>query len=834
MPNWKFVAAGVFAAFALVLSVSAAAAAVMRPEWAIGPGGGQWWQPAPGNHVFGVAIVVAWGLSWLSFSVGRGVRTFRPRDWLVLQAALTLGFGFASYGPCLGNSNVISVPMWVLNLFVGQVEEAAIGPGAAACPGEYPLAFQVARLLGIGTTALGGVAFLASLSRGLLDRVWVWWASDIDVVAGLNERSVPLIEALVAQRRRERRVRPWYVERWWERVSRRLPGIGGVVVVRRDRDDPLLAEVEAMGVRVIVGDPQDQELHRLVMRRFRKGQVSVRRLFAVSDSQQRNAATVQAALTALTGFGRSTSDAWLDQEFVPRLVARFDDARESRAFRLAHLDVPGCFVDAMSSDELLARELVARFRADRADTAVLVGDSPLTVALLDELALRCALAALPRDDGTAASAGVARPPAAVAVCAATASQIKAEWETLGPSDAAARPLQLTACTGDWEDVVAGLRSAGRRVAVVITRDDGTALSRALRVNRLHPSASVYCWTPTASGVEADTDATGRGVVRIGPTLLQRGGVPEDSWGVLAGAVHDQNRNPDSPRPADRTWGDPVAEPEVRLPDFYREDTLRRQRWVLQLVARQGYAWRPRQPWDAEPALPEDVLGRVAHREHDRWCQWRLAHRWRWAPASADRLSMDRARQNANLVDWDTGSGRPDGAGLNQAALDKLIKGNIEDVSKILTHLYHWGVVPGRLYQRTGTVHATRLAAARSWTTQEGSLLAVAAGDWWVENEDPATGKPLPGTGRGVAASEMFRLHRALDADAGRYQRLGTVTAVQLATPVTIPSLEGPVDAQPGDWVVTDHSGNSWPVPNATFRATYTPIPAPYTQGSSAV
>jgi len=825
MPNWKFVAAGVFAAFALVLSVSAVAAAVMRPEWAIVPGGGQWWQPALGNHVFGVAVVVAWGLSWLSFSVGRGVRTFRPRDWLVLQAALTLGFGFASYGPCLGDSNVISVPMWVLNLFVGQVEEAAIGPGAAACPGEYPLAFQVARLLGIGTTALGGVAFLASLSRGLLDRLWVWWASDIDVVAGLNEWSVPLIEALLAQRRRERRVRPWYVERWWERVSRRLPGIGGVVVVRRDRDDPLLAEVEALGVRVIVGDPQDPELHRLAMRRFRRGQVAVRRLFAVADSQERNAATVRAALTALSEFARSTSGAaWLEQEFVPRLVARFDDARESRAFRLNHLDVPGCFVDAISSDELLARELVARFRADRADTAVLVGDSPLTVALLDELALRGALAALPRDDGTAAPAGVAPPPASVAVCAPTASQIKAEWETLGPADLAARPLELTACTGDWEDVVAGLRSDGRRVAVVVTRDDGQALSRALRVNRLHPSASVCCWTPTASGVEVGTDGV-RGVVRIGPTLLQRGGVPEDSWGVLAGAVHDRNRDPASPRPADRAWGDPIDDPETRLPDFYREDTLRRQRWVLQLVAQQGYAWRPRQPWDADPTLPEKALASVARREHDRWCQWRLTHRWRWAPPSADRLAMDRARQNANLVGWDTGNGRPDGAGLAQTDLAKLIKRNNEDVSKVLTHLYHWGVVPGRLYQRTGIVHATRLTAARSWTTQDGSSLTVASGDWWVEDLDPDTGQPRPDTGRGVAAAEFPKLHQELDAAAGRYQRRGTVTAVRLGGEATVRSLEGSVHAQPGTWVVTDSTGNSWAVPASTFMASYEEVPA---------
>lgn len=801
-----WLAASLLGAAALVPTVSMAVAAYLRPDWALTAGvPHEWWRPAPDNHLLAVGTLLLWGAAMLAFSRARGVRRFLTGEWMVLQAVLTLVLGAAAYSPCLGTANWVSLPMWLLNLFAGQMDAVVIGPLSTVCGGEYPLAFQVARFLGIGTIALAGIALLVNASRTQLDRRWAHRARDIDVVAGVNELSLDLIEALVAARRQEPGITPFYRETPWEWLSRRLRRSRRVLVIRANREDPLLAKAEALGARVYDGDPSDvQVLKRVLLRRG--GDVSAHRFFAVTTSQARNADILQAALAATAGHRRQDPTSWLSQPYVPRLVARFDDVREARDFRLDHLDEVGCFVDALSSDELLAREIVARVRDTDTDVVAIIGDTPLTVALLDEFVLRRAFARAV-ESHRRVPPSPPRPQRTV-VCAPGAGQILAEWQaTRAPSDLV-EPMVVQPAEGDWETTVVALGRSRSRLAVIVTDETALARSQAGRASRLLPGAPVFCRAAKASGVEFGT--LGRhAVIRFGTTLLQTGGVPEDSWTVLAREAHARSSGTAASRPGSRPWGDPTGGARGRLPDFYREDSLRRQRWVLQATALAGYSWRALRSGDPIPDVPNALVGLLAHAEHERWSAWRIRNRWTRGDPSGDRAVMDQKRQNPNLVAW-------------HDAGPELRRQNTDDIRWFIDRFREWGIVPVRRFTRRGLVVARPLTEARTWTTRAGSVLRSEAGDWWVEDVPDPEAAPEAGSGRGVAAAEFERLYRPVDAERGLYQRQGTVTAVRVTQPMQVATLEGQATAQPGDWLVTDDGGDSWPVPDAVFQAGYRP------------
>lgn len=116
----------------------------------------------------------------------------------------------------------------------------------------------------------------------------------------------------------------------------------------------------------------------------------------------------------------------------------------------------------------------------------------------------------------------------------------------------------------------------------------------------------------------------------------------------------------------------------------------------------------------------------------------------------------------------------------------------------------------RQYRRVGEVTARRLDADLSWSTKHGDLLQGRAGDWVVESAD--------GGQRTVRDDEFASLYEAVGG--GRWRRTGTVTAHQVRQQVIVSTLEGPAQAEPGDWIVTSPDGSSWPVPDEVFRRSY--------------
>lgn len=118
------------------------------------------------------------------------------------------------------------------------------------------------------------------------------------------------------------------------------------------------------------------------------------------------------------------------------------------------------------------------------------------------------------------------------------------------------------------------------------------------------------------------------------------------------------------------------------------------------------------------------------------------------------------------------------------------------------------------FQRTGNVLAERQDRPWTWTTHSGQTLRGEAGDWLLrESEDDE-----PWSVR----DDIFRSSYA-HVHGHRWRRLGTVTARPARAGETVVTLEGPVTAQSGDWVVRGDAGEQWPVRAAEFAKRYTPI-----------
>ena len=663
-----------------------------------------------------------------------------------------------------------------------------------------PSAFQAARLAGVATLFLAATSLLVSASLRGLDRWWTWFARDIDIVAGLNAESVPLVRALLEERAREQAAGPWYHLTFTERLRRFLPHRSGVVVLRATLEDVLLSDVKDLGAHVYIADPVSKETWERILLRWRRP-VPLRRLFAVSTSQSRNIAVVDAARAAIeTGLTSAHPVPFND---VPRLIARLDDPHGARAWRLANLDVQGCFLDAISTDELLARQLVGLIRETGHNTVVLAGDSPLTTSVLDELAL---IEAFDEDLHGRDPAQPARPPRSVLLCQPRATEQVAQWQAGRTPAHVSDPFAVSASELDWEQHIA--THHGRMTVVVTEPFHPDTPSRARRVARAHPHVVVVCRSPHTQGIDL-TDPLSS-VITYGPTLLQSGGVPEDSWTVLARHNHDFFTDPESTRPASRPWGSPTDPAEARLPDFLREDTLRQERLILQQVEREHFRWVPAEPGRAVPPLPADVVDRITEAEHRRWCDLRLANGWRWGPRSSDRALDDRNRRNPNLVDLSSRErlGASPRSSATEAEVAQIREHDRNTVTGVIGRLELWGIVPVPVFERTGAVLAERLPRRRSWTADSGEQLVSESGDWWVTDED--------GThGRGVAPDAFARTYVADPDTPGRYLRTGRVAAH--------PAIGGEIRAHPwkGEASRPTRVTGSW----STNRAGPGPFPA---------
>lgn len=372
-------------------------------------------------------------------------------------------------------------------MFAGQLESDVFGEGTL-CPGAYPLGFQIARMTGLATLVAGALTTVAVLSRQQMDRRRIRDAADVDIVVGVDANAVGLAKALLDEQGACSRYPDWYDLRPEEKKALDRRGRRQVVVIHTNGDEPVLGELRAYGARVLVGESTDGEVLRVAMLRRRGGRIAVHRLFAATSSQQLNLAVLDVAKEVLTDAGLSQDD-WLSQESVPRLVALLDDPREARDWQLTQLDTTGFFVDALSVDGLLARSIVAALQGLEPQRVLVLGDSPLTVAILDELALQRYFRA--ELDTHRAACGMTPLPGRglldvrVILVGPGAEPIRQEWEA--NSAPCGRSLPVDCAAGEWEQVAAQHCPDGVPVGIVITDPPSRAvMSQATRLTRMHP------------------------------------------------------------------------------------------------------------------------------------------------------------------------------------------------------------------------------------------------------------------------------------------------------------------------------------------------------------
>lgn len=110
--------------------------------------------------------------------------------------------------------------------------------------------------------------------------------------------------------------------------------------------------------------------------------------------------------------------------------------------------------------------------------------------------------------------------------------------------------------------------------------------------------------------------------------------------------------------------------------------------------------------------------------------------------------------------------------------------------------------------------AKRHAEPWFWRTHSGETLRGEAGDWAVresEGDEPWS-----------VRDDIFRAsYEHIDGD--RWRRRGTVDARPARDAETVHTLEGPVTARAGDWVVRGDAGEQWPVRAEEFAKRYAPL-----------
>ncbi|HZK06145.1 MAG TPA: hypothetical protein VFC82_09935 [Actinomycetaceae bacterium] len=701
-----------------------------------------WLCPAPDGWVFALVFLT---FSILPLMVWPN-RRVRPLNIAVVLAVITIVLGIACYGP-IAAANVdppdpkpgywVMMFAWVLGLFFGVLPDP---PGTVTAPFDN-LAFQTAAFTGFATLTVAAAGIVWALLRGQVHRMLADLDVDIDVVLGVDDEALDLARELKHERERMPVYPLWYRTSAIEKIRFRLRRCrSSVVVVHTNPDDPRLGEFRGLGCRVVtVPALDDTSLRRLAITR---GRPAVRRFFAVTDRPAHNVEVVR-RLGSLLG------DNLAPGPFVPRLVALVDDPREAKQFRLDTINTCGYYVDALSIDELLARDIVSRIEEQKCSRVLIMGDSALGVAILDEIVLRRCF----RHECNSKKSSRDTAPFPITETHVIDTHAKAqveEWRQYrAPAADLPSPFALKYLAEDDWDLACrkllGGNSGGTHgssvggAAVVIIGEPGLRLTaQALRISGIHDQALVFCPDARMDGVEPPnkyTEGPGRLVVSYGPTLLQDGLVPEDSWTVLARQNHayflaDQDQDGRAAREhwldarspeVDNRWRhntrykEPDAEIEARLPRFYQDDNLHQQRQVMRFLAegtcRPGFSgWEPVTAADPRTGLrgrvltaalmDAETLTNTARAEHQRWCDKRLKEGWKYPAQSEDAddaLVKEWRRRNANLWDWDTGQKLPADSHRNADPVDTQHGRTFDEtqVRQIVNRLFWFGIAPAQ-------------------------------------------------------------------------------------------------------------------------------------------
>ena len=757
----------------------------------------EWWRVWLRPQDDGVLLVVSflWLLASLTYWWPR--RREPESVGLVIAAAMVaIGafLGAASFAPCRGGQSRTAVVAWVLSLYFGNFEPRY---GTPACPSmTLPLALQLGRAVCLGATLVGALAAAAVLWRQPVGRLRARLVKDATVLTGLDAMTLPLL--------------------------RRLTSIGPenrVVVIEPDGRHPLLNEARATGAQIVVASPMSERVLMPLLRGLRGPQL--RYLFALHPELADNEDVLGAAKAALSRIKA-------DPDKPPHLIARIDDPTHADLWRGERIGAsPLWFEDALSPQESTASALVHQIVSTGVRQVLLCGDSTLALAILLEFAHRAwecqgikeaaaigsALAADP-----ASRRDEAAPPAApwhavehVVLLDQRAEDLRREFRATSPQPIVAALPSVDAWEAAWRDQLLGCldamspAEAAGTVVLIADSPSEANMHEAGRVARLHPRTQVFVLSSDGAGVTGVVFGLLQPFQRA---LLVAGEPPEDTWIRIARHWHECYRlsHPAVSGGARKLTRKPWAE----LDEFFREDNVLQLRSIMAAVTARGRRWAPSRTV-AHGSFVEltdgDVL-HVARQEHCRWYERRKAAGWR-ATAEGEE-DDDSARINSVVRPWD------DLPEETRKWLPGYLRSQLAQLEAVgfMPVLPECGPPGAADFLRIGEVRAERLITSHAWRHTSGGVLSGTAGDWRVIDE--------AGDERTVRDQEFHATHQPLDGD--RWRRSGKVRAWRVSEATAVRTIEGRIEAQPGDWIVQGPRTVRWPVTAEQFARGYRELP----------
>jgi hypothetical protein len=758
---WRSVAIVATAGFAIGLVLLILAVYVPLPGWL-----GRWNDPTAWEPI---TIQVALGA--LAFGAWAWPNRHRERAFslvfLALGTATVLVLGTAGYLSCPDAtlSTGWSTAARVIGFLLGNYDLAGFGPGGT-CGEGVPLALQFARLVQLTVLLVAASRAVAALLRGQLDRILTRLARRLVLVLGADETSASLLPALAGDGAAATRV-----------------------IVTPDPAAPWVRGARATGWRVVAGDAADVSVLRPLLRRGREQHAlrSLAVLPADSTATQRLVRAVERALDGTTSAHPVSA------------LLRIDDAWQAEDWRRRYLGrAAEWIVDTISADEVTARLVVEDALRSGPDRLVVVGSSPLTFAVLAEIAQQS------REHAVLGEAIV--PP--VVVLDPAASDVLAQHsfsQRRFGNDAELRATAVDAAATADSIRAAARRSAAPVILFIGDPDTGDAPRLAALLGAEAPNRLVYSRVADVAGLGAEPLLAR--VYAYGSTL-DAGGRPVGNWERIARLGHERyvREHPDPDIRSRRPW--------EALAPFYRASNVRQVLTTLESAVAVGRSWGAASPkpgpaqtgsaqagsaqtTDAAPSAEQ--LERMAQLEHESWRTHLLESGWRLGD-----VRDDAARRHPDLLSWD---------GLTDEARAKTREGVISSLELLATLGYRSFDEPAatwRTVRRRGVVFARPRDEAWTWTTHDGQTLSGAAGDWEVF--DPR------GHTHSVAAAVFEASHKRIDGD--RWRRVGTVQVRAAREGERIVTLEGELVANAGEWVVRGDLGDEWIISAERLAAGY--------------
>lgn len=770
--------------------------------------------------------------------------------------ATTVVLGLSSFWRCTNEDHPTFVGplLWTVSLVKGGLGDEAL-EGTGLCPRPTPTALEVARLTIVAAIFISVVGVAAAAFRAQSDRLRAALARRVTVVVDLDDDSASMIGP----------------------IARTLRPGGALVLIADNLDKACVAESRRQGARVVqVGFDRSGAL---VAHRFWRRLCGLYLLSADPSTNLLRLSAISQRLAPVATKRRIPLIVRIDDPWL-------SEAWRAQKFGHSGSDSDHLWAaDTVSKYEATARRLIEVILCNKSIRRIIVcGTSQLTLALCAEMAMRhterCFHTPVGEPDLPAMT--LIAPDADEYVRDHEARQQRKGFGGGPPPVDRVAAAPSAAAVGRVVDQTGGVDST----KAVIVVDSAAAADPILgtRLAASHPTMPIYMCDPAARiNAERIPVACELRTYRLGMELPD--GHAHDNFERAAMLIHERyaSAQPDRTKPSARPW----AELGDFYQGSNRRQ-LQNALWMVEKIAGHTWNTADAPDDGVSPEslqaldgleLGEDAVYAMAQAEWERWSRYLRDRGWSRGPR---RNVKD--RQHERLVDsWEATLADPElkAAALNscadsQIALAKLkrlgfsedtayamAQAEWEDWSRYLRK-HGWSLgderdesdkrheklvdsweatvvdpelkaaalrsLAGTLielmklgyrsqpmwdtYERVGTVTANRRRRRWAWTTASGQPVRGSGGDWEVSDG---------GTSWSVR-DDIFRAsHRHKHGN--QWERRGTVLARAARPGETVHTLEGPVIAGEGDFVIQGDRGEQWPVAGEEFRRRYRgPVP----------